>query len=290
MWFPRRRISASRWPSIRMIRRFRCTGCRAWYRPPRISTRFWQATTRARMGLPSAWDRWGREKTMTWRRWRARAPRGFTSCICGRCAGNRIAPSTNPSTSPEAPTWLASFVSCSKRSCAADRRAAQTGRSPCVLITATCSETTRRNQATPATPLSDGSRVWRNYGEPSEDCSTRCRNCAIPQRNEVTVMGELDGKAALVTGTTGIGRAIAVRFAEAGARVVAGGIDEQANQELSSIAAQKQIPLLVERCDVADPASVRALVDAAVGRLGGIDILVNAAAIHPFGNVLETDV
>jgi meso-butanediol dehydrogenase/(S,S)-butanediol dehydrogenase/diacetyl reductase len=103
-------------------------------------------------------------------------------------------------------------------------------------------------------------------------------------------MGELDGKAALVTGTTGIGRAIAVRFAEAGARVVAGGIDEQANQELSSIAAQKQIPLLVERCDVADPASVRALVDAAVGPLGGIDILVNAAAIHPFGNVLETDV
>jgi meso-butanediol dehydrogenase / (S,S)-butanediol dehydrogenase / diacetyl reductase len=112
----------------------------------------------------------------------------------------------------------------------------------------------------------------------------------MPQRNEVTVVGELDGKTALVTGTTGIGRAVAVRFAEAGARVVAGGIDEQANQELSSIRAQKQIPLFVERCDVADPASVRALVDAAVGRLGGIDILVNAAAIHPFGNVLDTEV
>ncbi|HEX4309995.1 MAG TPA: SDR family oxidoreductase [Acidobacteriaceae bacterium] len=103
-------------------------------------------------------------------------------------------------------------------------------------------------------------------------------------------MGEFDGKAAIVTGTTGIGRAIALRLADGGARVVACGIDEQANQELSSMAAQRQIQLCVEQCDVADPACVRRVVDSATARLGGIDILVNAAAIHPFGNVLETDV
>jgi NAD(P)-dependent dehydrogenase (short-subunit alcohol dehydrogenase family) len=103
-------------------------------------------------------------------------------------------------------------------------------------------------------------------------------------------MGEFDGKAAIVTGTTGIGRAIAVRLATGGARVLACGIDAQANHELSSIAAQRGISLFVEPCDVADSASVDVLVDLAIGRLGGIHILVNAAAIHPFGNVLETDV
>ena len=102
-------------------------------------------------------------------------------------------------------------------------------------------------------------------------------------------MSEFSGKAALVTGTTGIGRAIAMRFATGGAQVVAAGIDTQANAELSSIAQQKALPVFVERCDVSDPAAVSALVGAAVQRLGGIDLLVNAAAIHPFGTVLETD-
>lgn len=102
-------------------------------------------------------------------------------------------------------------------------------------------------------------------------------------------MSEFAGKAALVTGTTGIGRAIAMRFAAGGAQVVAAGIDEQANTELSSIAQRKALPIFVERCDVSDPAAVSELVSAAVRRLGGIDLLVNAAAIHPFGSVLETD-
>jgi NAD(P)-dependent dehydrogenase (short-subunit alcohol dehydrogenase family) len=102
-------------------------------------------------------------------------------------------------------------------------------------------------------------------------------------------MSEFSGKAALVTGTTGIGRAIAMRFATGGAQVVAAGIDTQANAELSSIAQQKALPVFVERCDVSDPTAVSELVSTAVRRLGGIDLLVNAAAIHPFGSVLETD-
>jgi NAD(P)-dependent dehydrogenase (short-subunit alcohol dehydrogenase family) len=100
---------------------------------------------------------------------------------------------------------------------------------------------------------------------------------------------EFAGKAALVTGTTGIGRAIALRFAAGGAQVVAAGIDEPANGELSSMAQQRALPVFVKRCDVSDAQAVSALVNGVVRRLGGIDLLANAAAIHPFGNVLETD-
>jgi meso-butanediol dehydrogenase / (S,S)-butanediol dehydrogenase / diacetyl reductase len=96
---------------------------------------------------------------------------------------------------------------------------------------------------------------------------------------------EFAGKAALVTGTSGIGRAIALRLAAGGAQVTALGIDDAANRELASLAGQTVVP---EKCDVADPLAVESAVQRAAERMGGIDILVNAAAIHPFGDVLET--
>jgi len=46
-------------------------------------------------------------------------------------------------------------------------------------------------------------------------------------------MKEFAGKVALVTGTTGIGRAIAMRFAAGGAQVVACGIETAGNEELA---------------------------------------------------------
>jgi len=101
-------------------------------------------------------------------------------------------------------------------------------------------------------------------------------------------MRELEGKLALVTGTTGIGRAIALRLATGGARVVACGIDDGANRDLAAEATQKSLPVEVGHCDVSDPESARHAVETAAQKLGGIDILVNAAAIHPFGTVLET--
>lgn len=102
-------------------------------------------------------------------------------------------------------------------------------------------------------------------------------------------MRELDGKLALVTGTTGIGRAIALGFAKGGARVMACGIDDVANRELAEEAARQGLALEVEHCDVSDPQSTEHAVATAAQKLGGIDILVNAAAIHPFGTVLETE-
>lgn len=100
---------------------------------------------------------------------------------------------------------------------------------------------------------------------------------------------EFAGKAALVTGTTGIGRAMALRFAAGGAQVTALGIDDEANRELAALANDRGLTIIAERCDVADPQAVASAVRRAAQRMGGIDILVNAAAIHPFGDVVETE-
>ena len=102
-------------------------------------------------------------------------------------------------------------------------------------------------------------------------------------------MKEFAGKVALVTGTTGIGRAIAIRFAAGGAQVVACGIETAANEELARDAAKRDLTLQVENCDVTNPDEVRAVLTKTVSRFGGLDIIVNAAAIHPFGTVVETD-
>jgi meso-butanediol dehydrogenase/(S,S)-butanediol dehydrogenase/diacetyl reductase len=102
-------------------------------------------------------------------------------------------------------------------------------------------------------------------------------------------MKEFEGRIALVTGTTGIGCAIAKRFAAGGAQVVACGVETAGNDELARDAAKLGLPLQVENCDVTSLDQVRAVVAKAVKQFGGLDIIVNAAAIHPFGTVVETD-
>lgn len=102
-------------------------------------------------------------------------------------------------------------------------------------------------------------------------------------------MKEFSGKTALVTGTTGIGRAIALRLAEGGAQVMACGIDSAANDALHAEASRRSLTFETKLCDVSIPEQVTRVVDSTVQRFGGIDILVNAAAIHPFGGVLQID-
>ena len=96
---------------------------------------------------------------------------------------------------------------------------------------------------------------------------------------------ELDGKVALVTGTSGVAAATCARLLDLGARVLACGIDEAANATLR----ERTPAVVVRRADMAEPADVEACVADAVDRFGGIDIIVNAAAIHPFGTVVDTD-
>jgi meso-butanediol dehydrogenase / (S,S)-butanediol dehydrogenase / diacetyl reductase len=100
---------------------------------------------------------------------------------------------------------------------------------------------------------------------------------------------EFENRVAIVTGTTGIGRAIAKRLAGGGCRVVACGIDAEANKELQDQSPAGRLNPQVERCDVSQVDQVRAMVAKTVETCGGLDIIVNAAAIHPFGTVVETD-
>ena len=58
-------------------------------------------------------------------------------------------------------------------------------------------------------------------------------------------MKGFSGKIALVTGTTGIGRAVAKRFAEAGASVLACGIEPAGNEDLIKEATKPLLPVLM---------------------------------------------
>lgn len=96
----------------------------------------------------------------------------------------------------------------------------------------------------------------------------------------------LAGKTALVTGgASGIGQAIAVEFAGAGADVVILEMDEKRVEETASqiTALGAKAPRIVV-ADVGDTASVKAALKAA----GPLDILVNNAGIAHVGNVEKT--
>ena len=100
---------------------------------------------------------------------------------------------------------------------------------------------------------------------------------------------EFAGKIALVTGTSGIGRAVARRLAQDGAQVLALGNDRVANMEFEALAASNRLSMASRLTDVSVEEDVRDAVADCVARFGGLDVIVNAAAVHPFGTVTSTD-
>jgi meso-butanediol dehydrogenase / (S,S)-butanediol dehydrogenase / diacetyl reductase len=98
---------------------------------------------------------------------------------------------------------------------------------------------------------------------------------------------EFANKVCIVTGTTGIGKAIAKRFARAGAQVFSCGIDANSNDRLAREAKAEKLTIAVRRCDVSNVEDVHSAVKAAT-ELGGLDILINAAAVHPYGTAEQT--
>src|SRR4051812_27088115 len=101
----------------------------------------------------------------------------------------------------------------------------------------------------------------------------------------------LRGKAALITGSTSnIGKAIAIRFAAEGARVVVTGRDAARGSAVVGVihAAGDEATFLPHELDGSVEGS-RELAELAAKVYGSIDILVNNAGIYPPGGTLAID-
>ena len=88
---------------------------------------------------------------------------------------------------------------------------------------------------------------------------------------------ELAGKVAIVTGgASGIGRATVELFVQEGARVVIADVDVARGEELSASLGSEA---LFRKTDVSSADEVQELVDFAIARFGGLDIMFNNAGI-----------
>lgn len=94
---------------------------------------------------------------------------------------------------------------------------------------------------------------------------------------------DLSGKVAIITGSSrGIGRSIAIRMAQHGAKVVISSRKAEACEKVAEDIRQAGGQAIVVPCNVSDKAQLQALVDTTVKQWGRVDILVCNAAVNPF--------
>ena len=99
----------------------------------------------------------------------------------------------------------------------------------------------------------------------------------------------LAGRSAVITGpASGIGRAIAMAFAEEGADIAAVDVDEAGLQSLAT-----QIELMGRKCvpihaDLASESEINRAAQIAISKLGDIHVLVNNAGVHLSKSLLDT--
>jgi len=98
----------------------------------------------------------------------------------------------------------------------------------------------------------------------------------------------LRGKVAAITGgARGIGRAIALRFAQEGANVLVTDKDLEPARETAAALEQFGAASKALRVDVTDREQVDEMIRTAASNFGGLDILVNNAGIIVFGSLME---
>ncbi|QLL07487.1 SDR family NAD(P)-dependent oxidoreductase [Mycobacterium vicinigordonae] len=94
-----------------------------------------------------------------------------------------------------------------------------------------------------------------------------------------TLIGDLNGKTALITGATkGVGAAIALQFAAAGARVIVSGRHAERGKQVETTIRDRGGAALFVPIDLSIEEQVRTGIDTAVQHYGSLDILVNNAA------------
>jgi len=90
----------------------------------------------------------------------------------------------------------------------------------------------------------------------------------------------LTGKVAIITGgASGMGRASAILFAEAGAHVVVADLNVTGGEEIASLATAAGTRAVFQRTDVSQEADVEALVQRALSEFGRLDVMFNNAGI-----------
>jgi NAD(P)-dependent dehydrogenase (short-subunit alcohol dehydrogenase family)/rhamnose utilization protein RhaD (predicted bifunctional aldolase and dehydrogenase) len=102
--------------------------------------------------------------------------------------------------------------------------------------------------------------------------------------------GELAGQIAIVTGAgSGLGRAISIGLARAGAMLSLADVDTPSAQETAGLIATERPGAAVSplKCDVTDESAVERACDGVLERWGGLDILVNAAGIAPAHDLVD---
>ena len=98
---------------------------------------------------------------------------------------------------------------------------------------------------------------------------------------------DFSNQAVLISGgTRGVGRALAMGFAERGARLclLYRSRDVEAAQTLAALPG---LGHCLRRCDIADPQQVQSAADFAAEQLGGIDVLINNAGIGIYHSIAE---
>jgi NAD(P)-dependent dehydrogenase (short-subunit alcohol dehydrogenase family) len=104
-------------------------------------------------------------------------------------------------------------------------------------------------------------------------------------------MDDLRGKVAVITGgASGIGRALAERFAAEGMKIVIADIDEVAMRAVEVQLAEGGTEVLTQVCDTSLEAEVQALADAAVSRFGGAHVLCNNAGVIGKGDAWRSPI